>query len=77
MLLLAVLLPSIFSIWEDNMQKTASDFTKNEITKTAQSAPIPVKLLERHAQDWLFESEYRNHSPRTIEGKRDVCNKLL
>lgn len=59
------------------MQNTAPYFTPRKPTSSSIYATISVAELTRHAQDWLYDGEYRNHSPRTIEAKRDVVKKLL
>src|SRR5437764_13882729 len=38
---------------------------------------ISTRQLERHAKGWLFDSEYRQHSPRTLEARRFLVEKLV
>ena len=59
------------------MQKTAPYFTKREAQGEASAAVVSLFDLERLAEDWVVDSEYRNHSPRTIEAKRHIAEKLL
>jgi len=65
--------------------KTSSLRTVSQSSQTSLNTPneplcvsdLSVGELERFAQDWLFDAEYRQQSPRTIEGKTDAVKKLL
>ncbi len=59
------------------MQKTPLYFTETKASDPASPVAIPIADLEHHAQDWLFDGQYRNHSKNTIVGKRDVIKKLM
>ncbi len=59
------------------MLKTELYFHKDEAAIHRSDTSISIEQFEKYAQDWLFEGEYRNHSVRTIESKRDICKKLL
>ena len=59
------------------MQKRPLYFKETKAVPAPLAVPIPIADLERYAQDWLFDGEYRNQSRCTINGKRDVTSKLL
>ena len=59
------------------MQKTAPYFPGAPASLHPITTQITVSDLERGAQDWLFDAEYRNHSPRTIQEKKEFTQKLL
>ena len=59
------------------MQKTALYFKETEAQIDTPFPAISLEKLERHAEDWLFDGEYRNHAPTTIDGKRNIMKKLL
>lgn len=52
------------------MQETAFPFAKV-------GSGVPVAMIERHAQGWFIDSEYRQLSPATIAGRTLVMEKLL
>ena len=54
------------------MKKTAPAFTKSETAHPTFSSALSVTELERCAQDWLYDGEFRQHSPRTQEFRRHV-----
>lgn len=59
------------------MKKTALYFSETKASNPVENNAISIADLERYAQDWLFDGEYRNHSRNTIDGKRDFVQKLL
>jgi hypothetical protein len=76
-------LPSKTALYFKETKASAQGFTESNSTSSAippggsSAVSLEVAELERHAQDWLFDGEYRNHSQATITGKRDVVKKLL
>lgn len=38
---------------------------------------LPVEALARHIEDWLYDCQFRQYSPRTIEFWRHFGDKLL
>ncbi len=38
---------------------------------------LPVAALARHIEDWLYDCQFRQHSPRTIGFRRHFGDKLL
>ena len=55
------------------MKKTALRLPKN----AAPLWSLPVAELEKHARDWLFDGEFRQHSSRTIDRRKIVIEQLL
>ena len=55
------------------MKKTALRFPKNAEANSV----LSVAELERHARDWLFDGEYRQHSRTTLDRRRIVIRQLL
>jgi hypothetical protein len=61
------------------MLKRHLEFAKSKSGHLPSSPPSSLPLLdfERHSQDWLFEGEFRSHSPKTIETHRIFVKNLL
>jgi site-specific recombinase XerD len=59
------------------VQNTTFDAGSTSQPHTTLPVALTIPELERHAQDWLFDGEYRNHAQTTIAGKRDVIKKLI
>jgi site-specific recombinase XerD len=52
------------------MEKTALPLTKTDPV-------VPVRDLARYIADWPADCQIRQHSPRTVAGRRIITNKLL
>lgn len=61
------------------MVKTPLRFVSGDDASKADSVhslAISAADLPAHARDWLFDCEYRQHSPKTIEWRRNALAKL-
>ncbi|MBV9864337.1 MAG: tyrosine-type recombinase/integrase [Abitibacteriaceae bacterium] len=60
------------------MEKTQPAFQKIKAGESSPSgAQIKLEDLNRLAQEWLLDGDFRQHSPRTLEFRRDFARKLL
>ena len=58
---------------EKHLNSAASENQKNGTKHDF----LSVADLERHMQDWIFEDEFRSHSPMATETRRILTKNLL
>lgn len=64
------------------MPETAQQFSSSESSRSTpnsckSNSRIAVDELKYYAEDWVADGEYRLHSPRTIEARRNFARNLL
>ena len=57
------------------MRKRQLEYEKKNERQT--TACIAIADLEKFAQEWIFEGEFRSHSPKTIEARQIFSKNLL
>lgn len=62
---------------QDNIRDGNQASTALPIRGAAPGTALPIKALERYADDYLLDCDYRMQSPRTIATRRTFINRLL
>lgn len=51
--------------------------TRNGRANPTSEPPLSIKDIEGYGQQWLYDCQFRQHSPRTTEFRQHVINKLV
>jgi integrase/recombinase XerD len=62
---------------EDAAQPFSPRLLPSLKTQNSGATALSLREIEHYCEDWLYDAEYRQQSPKTIKGKRNVVAKRL
>jgi site-specific recombinase XerD len=62
---------------EGNLRRVVNIIGASASPSTSAVTSLPASDLARHLQDWLYDCQFQQHSPRTIEFRQHTGEKML